>query len=275
MRCQRVACSKLQNLTKEGRVDARELERLARAVAAGEVEPDELVRKVRMQATADLGYACVDGQRGLRTGVPEVIYGAGKTAEQIAGIVLAMREAGEERVLVTRLDRAKAHELADAGCAFTYDPDARMGVVGELPEPDGNGEILILTAGTSDCAVAAEAELTARFLGNRVRVIHDVGVAGIHRLLAHVEAIASAQVIIAIAGMEGALPSVVGGLASCPVIAIPTSAGYGASFGGLTALLAMVNSCASGISVVNIDNGFGAAFQASLINHLPGKGARE
>ncbi|MDO4437627.1 MAG: nickel pincer cofactor biosynthesis protein LarB [Coriobacteriaceae bacterium] len=254
-------------------MDARELERLARAVAAGEITPDELVRRVRAKATSDLGYACVDQQRGLRTGVPEVIYGAGKTAEQIAGIVEAMRSAGEQRVLITRLDASKAQELQDTGCAFTYHAEARMGVAGALPEPDGNGEILILSAGTSDGAVAAEAELTARFLGNRVRAIRDVGVAGIHRLLAHAHDIASAQVIIAIAGMEGALPSVVGGLASCPVIAVPTSVGYGASFGGLTALLAMVNSCASGVSVVNIDNGFGAAFQASLINHLPGKEA--
>ena len=146
-------------------------------------------------------------------------------------------------------------------------------MVGGLPEPDGNGEVLVLTAGTSDLPVAEEAAFTARFLGNRVNVVHDVGVAGIHRLLAHVEEISRAQVIIAVAGMEGALPSVVGGLARCPVIAVPTSVGYGANFEGVTALLAMLNSCASGVSVVNIDNGFGAGFQASLINHLPGREA--
>lgn len=154
-----------------------------------------------------------------------------------------------------------------------YVEAARCGVVGGLPEPDGNGEVLVLTAGTSDLPVAEEAALTARFLGNRVNVVHDVGVAGIHRLLSHAEEISRAQVIIAVAGMEGALPSVVGGLARCPVIAVPTSVGYGANFEGVTALLAMLNSCASGVSVVNIDNGFGAGFQASLINHLPGREA--
>ena len=169
-----------------------------------------------------------------------------------------------------RLDADKADALWRLGCDFAYEREARAGVVGDIPDPTGNGEILVVTAGTSDAPVAEEAALTARFLGNRVRVVHDVGVAGIHRLLAHGEDIARAQVIVAVAGMEGALPSVVAGLASCPVIAVPTSVGYGASLGGVTALLAMVNSCASGVSVVNIDNGFGAAYQASLINHLPG-----
>lgn len=254
-------------------MDASDLEELARAVAAGDMTPRQLVERVHMDSVIDVGYAQVDAARGVRTGVSEVIYGAGKTAEQIAGIVVAMRDAGQRRVLITRLDASKAAELAELGCEFTYHELARAGVVGELPEPDGNGEILVLTAGTSDAAVAEEAALTARFLGNRVTCVHDAGVAGIHRLLRHGEQIARAQVIIAIAGMEGALPSVVGGLAACPVIAVPTSVGYGANLGGLTALLAMVNSCASGVSVVNIDNGFGAAFQASLINHLPGKEA--
>lgn len=252
-------------------MEVHELEALARDVADGRVAPDELARRVRAGATTDLGYACVDMQRGLRTGVSEVIYGAGKTAGQIAGIVDAMREGGQERVLITRLDDAAARGLADLGCPFEYVEAARCGVVGGLPEPDGNGEVLVLTAGTSDLPVAEEAALTARFLGNRVNVVHDVGVAGIHRLLSHAEEISRAQVIIAVAGMEGALPSVVGGLASCPVIAVPTSVGYGANFEGVTTLLAMMNSCASGVSVVNIDNGFGAGFQASLINHLPGR----
>lgn len=253
-------------------MDASDLESLARAVASGELSPDGLVERVRMDAVADLGYAQVDTGRGVRTGVSEVIYGEGKTAEQIVGIVAAMRAAGQQRVLITRLDAAKAQEARDLGCTFTYHEQARAGVVGELPEPDGNGEILVITAGTSDMAVAEEAVLTARFLGNRVIRVNDAGVAGIHRLLRHGEDIARAQVIVAIAGMEGALPSVVGGLASCPVIAVPTSVGYGANLGGLATLLAMVNSCASGVSVVNIDNGFGAAYQASLINHLPGAG---
>lgn len=251
-------------------MDASDLETLARAVASGELAPEALVERVHLDAVRDLGYAQVDTARGARTGVSEVVYGAGKTAEQIAGIVDALRAAGQQRVLITRLDAPKAEELAARGCAFTYHEAARAGVTGELPEPDGNGEILIVTAGTSDLPVAEEAALTARFLGNRVKLVHDAGVAGIHRLLRHAEDIAHAHVIVAIAGMEGALPSVVAGLAACPVIAVPTSVGYGANLGGLTALLAMVNSCASGVSVVNIDNGFGAAYQASLINHLPG-----
>ena len=257
-------------------MDAADLKNLARAVAEGALTPDELVERVHQDAVADLGYAQVDTARGLRTGVSEVIYGAGKTAEQIAGIVSAMRKAGQQRILITRLDGEKCAELEELPSFaavrgdFTYDADARAGVVGALPVADGNGEILVITAGTSDFAVAAEAALTARFLGNHVTVVNDAGVAGIHRLLRHADDIARAQVIIAIAGMEGALPSVVGGLASCPVIAVPTSVGYGANLGGVTALLAMINSCASGISVVNIDNGFGAAYQASLINHLPG-----
>lgn len=254
-------------------MDASDLETLARAVADGTMTPAQLVERVHLDAVTDLGYAQVDTERGVRTGVSEVIYGAGKTAAQIAGIVAAMREAGQRRVLITRLDAEKAESLRQAGCDFAYHEVARAGVVGELPEPDGNGTILVVTAGTSDVPVAEEAALTARFLGNRVECVNDAGVAGIHRLLRHAEQIARAQVIVAIAGMEGALPSVVGGLASCPVIAVPTSVGYGANMGGLTALLAMVNGCASGVSVVNIDNGFGAAYQASLINHLPGKEA--
>ena len=254
-------------------MDASDIEALAQAVADGTLEPGALVERLRVNAVTDLGYACVDNARGVRTGVSEVIYGAGKTAEQIAGIAAAMGAAGQERVLITRLDAQKAAALSELGCAFEYHKVACAGVVGELPEADGNGEILIVSAGTSDMTVAEEAALTARFLGNRVQCVQDAGVAGIHRLLAHGEDIARAQVIIAIAGMEGALPSVVGGLASCPVIAVPTSVGYGANLGGLTTLLAMVNSCASGVSVVNIDNGFGAAYQASLINHLPGKAA--
>ncbi len=260
-------------------MDASDLERLAQAVAAHQLTPRELVERVRLDAVEDLGYAQVDTARGARTGVSEVVYGAGKTAAQIAGIVSALIAAGQERVLITRLDAEKAEVLqglpafADTAPLFTYHEDARAGVVGALPEPTGNGEILVVTAGTSDAPVAAEAALTARFLANRVKVVMDAGVAGIHRLLRHADDIARAQVIIAIAGMEGALPSVVGGLAACPVIAVPTSVGYGANLGGVTALLAMVNSCASGVSVVNVDNGFGAAFQASLINHLPGPAA--
>lgn len=252
-------------------MDAADLERLATAVQAGEMSPRDLVERVHLDAVGDLGYADLDVSRGARTGVSEVVYGAGKSAEQIAGIVAALRAAGQERVLVTRLDPEKAERVMDAGCEIDYHESARVGISGALPEPDGNGDILIVTAGTSDGPVAEEAALTAGFLGNRVVRVNDAGVAGIHRLLSHIDEIARAQVIIAIAGMEGALPSVVGGLASCPVIAVPTSVGYGANLGGVATLLAMVNGCASGVSVVNVDNGFGAAYQASLINHLPGR----
>lgn len=254
-------------------IDASELERLAQAVAAGAMGPEELVARTRAAAIVETGCARLDGERALRCGIAEVVYGAGKTAEQIAEICFALTGSGQERVLVTRLDERKAESVRALGVDLTYRPSARIGYVGGLPEPDGDGTILILSAGTSDAPVAEEACLTARFLGNHVKLVQDVGVAGIHRLLACGEDIAGARVIIAVAGMEGALPSVVAGLAACPVIAVPTSVGYGANLGGVTALLAMVNSCASGVSVVNIDNGFGAAYQASLINHLAGRGA--
>lgn len=256
-------------------MDASELKALAEQVAAGNMAPDDLVARVRedaAQLSADLGYANIDLQRGLRTGTSEVVYGAGKTAQQIAGILTAMREAGQARTLVTRLDREKHlavhHALAPALAAdLVYYDEPGLAVLGGLPEPSGNGFVLVAAAGTSDLPVAEEAAVTLEFLGNRVERVYDVGVAGIHRLLAHADQIARAQAIVAVAGMEGALASVIGGMAACPVIAVPTSVGYGASFGGVAALLAMLNSCASGVSVVNIDNGFGAGFQASLINH--------
>ncbi len=221
----------------------------------------------------DLGYANVDLDRKRRQGAGEVIYGQGKTASQIAGIVEALRASGQELVIATRVDADKALEaqsLMDANISSqcSYDETARMLLCGTMPQPDGKGTVVVACAGTSDIGVAEEAALTAEALGNNVKRIYDVGVAGIHRLLARTDELASARCVIAVAGMEGALPSVIGGLVSCPVIAVPTSVGYGASFGGVTALLAMLNSCASGVSVVNIDNGFGAGFQASLINHL-------
>ena len=178
-----------------------------------------------------------------------------------------MRESGQERVLVTRLSE-EAAETVSRSVPLTYHKAARIGISGEMPEPDGIGYIVSATGGTSDIPVAEEAAVTAEFLGSRVVRLYDVGVAGLHRLLAHKEEIMSASVIIAIAGMEGALASVIGGLADCPVIAVPTSVGYGASFGGLSALLSMLNSCASGVSVVNIDNGFGAGYLANMINHM-------
>ena len=222
---------------------------------------------------SSLPYAQPDFDRARRQGAGEVIYGASKSAEQIAGITRALREGGQELVMATRVDEAKALEaqaLLPAGLAAecAYYADARMLLCGQIPQPSGAGLIAVVCAGTSDIYCAEEAALTAEALGNRVRRIYDVGVAGIHRLLAHEDELRQARCIVAVAGMEGALPSVVGGLVSCPVIAVPTSVGYGASFGGVTALLAMLNSCASGVSVVNIDNGFGAGYQASLINHL-------
>lgn len=258
-------------------MEEREARELLRCVASGAISPDDALIKLKTAPFDDLGYAKVDLQRGLRQGVAEVVYGAGKTASQIAGIVASMRAAGQERVLVTRLDADKAadvrHSLGvDDAAAFVYHEVSRVGLVGGLPAPDGNGRIVVAAAGTSDLPVAEEAALVAEALGNEVQRLYDVGVAGLHRLLAHAEDIAAAQVVVAVAGMEGALASVIGGMASCPVIAVPTSIGYGASFGGVAALLAMLNSCASGVSVVNIDNGFGAGYQASLINHLVAKG---
>ena len=254
-------------------MEQRELRALLERVAAGEATIDEAERSLRIAPFTELGYATVDNHRGMRQGVSEVVYGAGKTAEQIAGVCRALVGNGQERVLVTRLDAEKAAEVersltGTCPLAFTYRESPRLGILGEAPAPDGTGPIVIAAAGTSDLPVAEEAAVTAEMLGNEVKRLYDVGVAGIHRLLAHADDIASASVVVAVAGMEGALASVVGGLASCPVIAVPTSVGYGASFGGVAALLAMLNSCASGVSVVNIDNGFGAGYQAHMINHV-------
>ena len=247
---------------------------LLQAVREGRIDIEEAELVLKKKPFVDIGYANIDTHRGYRTGVREVIYGAGKTAEQIKGILRAMREAGQEDILVTRLSEEKAGALS-ADFPIEYFPDARVGILGKGKEPDGIGRIAIVTGGTSDIPVAEEAYLTAAFLGNETVRIYDVGVAGLHRLLAKLDDIMSAKVAIVIAGMEGALASVVGGLASCPVIAVPTSVGYGAAFGGISALLSMINSCANGISVVNIDNGFGAAYQASLINHITSSAQRK
>jgi pyridinium-3,5-biscarboxylic acid mononucleotide synthase len=313
-------------------MDKRELKELLAGVAAGSVDPETAALKIDVAPISDLGFAQVDNQRGVRQGVSEVIYGEGKTADQIAGIIVSMLTSGQNRILITRLDADKAQAVQeilpeklaygqesstgllarkaqkrkakvstddrgiDASAAsgsaceqqfqkasepqatstgivseipvFTYYDLPRVATVGEAPEPDGTGTVVVLTGGTSDIPVAEEAALTAEMLGSNVERLYDVGVAGIHRLLSHVEEISRAKVIVAVAGMEGALASVVAGLVSCPVIAVPTSVGYGASFGGVSALLSMLNSCASGVSVVNIDNGFGAGYQANLINHV-------
>lgn len=248
-------------------MEQRELYELLNRVAEGETAVDDAVLMLKQQPFSDLGFAKIDNHRALRQGAGEVIYGAGKTPEQICGILSAMAENGQRRVLMTRLSPEAAQRIPQS-FGMDYHSESRIGIVGGFPEPDGIGRILIATGGTSDIPVAEEAALTAEFLGNEVKRIYDVGVAGIHRLMAHLDDIMSANVIIAVAGMEGALASVVGGLADCPVIAVPTSVGYGASFGGVSALLSMLNSCASGVSVVNIDNGFGGGYQASMINHI-------
>lgn len=222
--------------------------------------------RLKEKPFVDIGYANVDLHRKLRQGVGEVIYGEGKTPAQISGIIGVMSSNGQKNILITRLSQEKSDELKRLGCNVNYYPEARAAVFGKIPEPKGGSFIITATGGTSDIPVAEEAALTAEFLGNRVKRLYDVGVAGLHRVLSHVDEIMTARVIIAVAGMEGALASVLGGLAECPVIAVPTSVGYGASFGGVSALLAMLNSCASGVSVVNIDNGFGAGYLASMIN---------
>ncbi len=217
----------------------------------------------------NLDFARVDLARLRRQGVPEVVYGAGKTAEQIAAILTSLREHGQSPVLSTRMDGEKAKAVSAAlGDDFTYFAVARMGRLGPARAPDGLGPVVVATAGTSDMPVAEEAAITAETFGNEVTRLYDVGVAGLHRLLASTDKLTSASVVVAVAGMEGALASVVGGLVRCPVIAVPTSVGYGASFGGVAALLSMLNSCAAGVSVVNIDNGFGAGFLAHRINHM-------
>ena len=244
--------------------------KLLESVQRGEASVDEALLQLKLSPFEDIGYAKVDLHRKLRQGAAEVIYGAGKTPEQIAGIVAAMQKNGQNRILITRLSPESAEEVSRT-VDLDYRPIPRLGIVGGFPEPDGLGKVVIATGGTSDIPVAEEAALTAEILGSQVVRLYDVGVAGVHRLLAHMELLMDASVIIAIAGMEGALASVVGGLTDCPVIAVPTSVGYGASFGGVSALLSMLNSCASGVSVVNIDNGFGAGFLANRINHMEAK----
>lgn len=246
-------------------MEQKELYDLLHNVKTGELSVEDAVTKIRLMPFEDIGYAKIDHHRAVRQGVGEVIYGAGKTPEQIEGIARSMQNRGQKTILITRLDEEKAGRLNLPG--LRYEALPKLGLLGPLPEPDGIGTIVVATGGTSDIPVAEEAALTAEVLGNKVTRLYDVGVAGIHRLFACREEIMSAEVIIAIAGMEGALASVIGGLADCPVIAVPTSVGYGASFGGLSALLSMLNSCASGVSVVNIDNGFGAGYLAGMINH--------
>ncbi len=236
------------------------------SVASSQLSVDDALDRLRVLPFEDLGFAKVDHHRALRTGIPEVILAEGKTAAQVAQIAARVRDDGD-RVLITRLDPQAAVEVLAAVPELTYREVPRLALLesGRAARP-GRGMVLVLAAGTSDLRVAEEAAVTAEYMGSEVERVYDVGVAGLHRLLAHAATLRRARVVIAVAGMEGALASVVGGLVERPVIAVPTSIGYGASFGGLAALLAMLNSCAAGITVVNIDNGFGAGIAAALIN---------
>ncbi|HVV49733.1 MAG TPA: nickel pincer cofactor biosynthesis protein LarB [Polyangia bacterium] len=247
-------------------MDPQRLRALLEDAIAGRATVDDTMRALSELPFRNLEFAHVDTHRHLRTGFPEVVLGEGKTPEQIAAILIELAKGGAT-VFATRVSAEAARAIVPAVPGARYLPVARAVVVGETPAPDrGRGVIAVVSAGTSDLPVAEEAALTAELAGNRVVRIYDVGVAGLHRLMAHRETIAAAEIVIVAAGMEGALPSVVGGLFARPVIAVPTSVGYGASFGGLAALLGMLNSCAAGVAVVNIDNGFGAGRLAAMLN---------
>ncbi|GMR04156.1 MAG: nickel pincer cofactor biosynthesis protein LarB [Thermodesulfobacteriota bacterium] len=242
------------------------IKRLLEGVAKGGVSIDEAMERLKSLPFEDLEFATIDTHRSLRRGFPEVIFGEGKSTAQIRAIIKKLLEK-KENVLVTRLDADKARSLKRTFKGADYNDSARTFVIkSHAIKKTGRGTILIISAGTSDMPVAEEAYVTARCMGNDVKRLYDVGVAGLHRLLHKKDELMEAGVLIVVAGMEGALPSVVSGLVARPVIAVPTSVGYGANLGGLTTLMAMLNSCASGVTVVNIDNGFGAAYAASLIN---------
>lgn len=255
------------NIVSVRKMKKQNLLEVLNAVQNGTLSPEQALVKIKVEPIDDIGFAKVDRHRELRQGAAEVIYGEGKTGEQITAISKSLISAGESPVLITRMNRESA-EIVSKELPLEYDERSRVGIIGQMPEPDGKGIIVVATGGTTDIPVAEEAALTAEAMGNKVHRLYDVGVSGIHRLLSRAEEIMSARCIVAVAGMEGALPSVIGGLADCPVIAVPTSVGYGAAFGGVAALLSMLNSCASGLSVVNIDNGFGAGYLASMINHI-------
>ena len=248
-------------------MNASELKRLFEQVRTGKVSADEAVAKLRHLPFEDLGFAKVDHHRSLRAGMPEVIFGPGKNPQHLAEIFGRLARHGNN-VLATRVTPEQVRAVRKKFRKAENSEIARTLVLRQKNEKLGKGSIAIVCAGTSDIPVAEEAAITAELMGNEVGRIYDVGVAGIHRLLAHKRELSDARVLVVCAGMEGALPSVVGGLVGVPVIAVPTSVGYGASFGGLTALLGMMNSCASNVTVVNIDNGFGAAYVATMINRL-------
>jgi pyridinium-3,5-biscarboxylic acid mononucleotide synthase len=255
-------------LNAECRLNAESIRQLFEQVRKGKLTPDDAVARLRHLPFEDLGFAKVDHHRALRNGMPEIILGEGKTPAQVAGIFARLAKHGGN-ILATRANEKQFAAVKKKVRAAKYRDLARAIVLQRDPTKYGKGIIAVVSAGTSDIPVAEEAVVTAELMGSEVEHFYDVGVAGIHRLLANREALTKARVVIVCAGMEGALPSVVGGLVGVPVIAVPTSIGYGASFKGLAALLGMLNSCASNVSVVNIDNGFGAGYVASLINRLP------
>lgn len=246
-------------------MERRAVRELLKRVRDGRVGVDEAFDRLRHLTVAEMGFASLDLHRALRRGYPEAVYGAGKTAEQIVAIVARLHAAGQT-ALVTRVGPEVHAAVARAHPGAEYHPAARAVVLRSGRIRKGRPGVVVMTAGTSDIGVAEEAALTAELMGSAVRRIYDVGVAGLHRLFAHREDLRSARVLVVAAGMEGALPSVVGGLVDCPVIAVPTSAGYGTGTGGFAALVAMLNSCASGVAVVNIDNGYGAGYLAAQIN---------
>jgi len=244
-----------------------QIEDILKRVHERKISPAEALHALKDYPYQDLRFAKIDHHRELRKGFPEIIYGLGKTDKQVLAIAKEIVKKGSS-LLITRIEAPTYKKLKRAIPKARYNPAAKTVYLKQRPPAAGKGKIIVLTAGTSDIPVAEEAFVTCDMLGNEVERIYDVGVAGLHRLLGEYDKFKQAKVIIAVAGMEGALPSVVAGLVSVPVIAVPTSVGYGASFKGLAALLAMLNSCPGGVSVVNIDNGFGAAYLASLINHL-------
>jgi NCAIR mutase (PurE)-related protein len=246
----------------------RKLEDFLKKVKSGKTSMDEAMAQLKSLPFEDLGYARIDHHRSLRKGFPEVIWGEGKTATEILSIMRQLKRKGQN-VLITRLEERRAKVIQKIFPKSRYYPRSKvLTYLTHSVKFEGKGTILIITAGTTDIPVAEEAVITAQFMGNRVETLYDVGVAGIHRLLSERKKLEAARVLVVVAGMEGALPSVVGGLVDRPVIAVPTSIGYGTSFGGIAALLTMLNSCASGVAVVNIDNGFGAGYMASLMNRM-------
>lgn len=251
-------------------MNKEELISLLADVKCGNLAVDAAAKLIQNEPYEDLGYAKVDHHRGLQQGIAEVIYGQSKTKEQIEGICSAMLKKGDKNILITRISNDSAEYIKERFELVKYYESAKLCVVNAHMSENLVGKITVVSAGTSDLPICEEAALTAEYLGSKVDRLYDAGVSGIHRLLSNIDMIEDARVIIAVAGMEGALASVVGGLASCPVIAVPTSVGYGANFGGVSALLSMLNSCAGGVSVVNIDNGFGAGYLAHMINTMKG-----